>query len=108
MQTLLESFKAVLEKEREAEKIVIEAEKRAEKIKNEAQKKAETVYMDTYQETLAIAKRKSIEMKEQAKKDAESEAQIFIKRAEKLKKTILASANQKFGEAVDFILHEIL
>ena len=108
MQTLLDSFKAVLEKEREAEKIVMDAEKKAEKIRQEAQKKAEMVYINTYQETLNIAKRKSVEMKEQAKKDAESEAQIFIKRAEKLKKRILASAEQNFGEAVDSILREIL
>jgi F0F1-type ATP synthase membrane subunit b/b' len=105
---LLESFKAVLEMERKAEELVIAAKKKAEKIKNDAQEKAETVYMCTYQKTLAEAKRKAIEMKEQAIKDAESEAQIFIKRAEKLKKKILASAKQKFGEAVDSILDEIL
>jgi len=108
VQILLESFKAVLEQEREAEKIVMEAEKKAEKIRNEAKKKAEKVYMETYQETLAIAKRKSIKMKEQAKKDAEFEAQIFIKRAENLKKTLHTSAKQKFAEAVDSVLQEIL
>jgi F0F1-type ATP synthase membrane subunit b/b' len=47
-------------------------------------------------------------MKEQAKKEAESEAQVFIKRAEKLKKTLLASAKQKFAEAVDSVIQEIL
>jgi len=105
---LLESFKAVLEKEREAEKIILEAKEQAEKIKKNAQEKAEAVYMETYQETIAEARRKSIEIKEQAKKGAESEAQIFIKRAEKLKKKILVGAEQKFSEAVNSILHEIL
>jgi F0F1-type ATP synthase membrane subunit b/b' len=105
---LLESFKAVLEMERKAEELVIAAKKKAEKIRNEAQKKAETVYIDTYQETLNEAKRKANEMKAQAINDAESEAQIFIKKAEKLKKKILASAKQKFDEAVGSILDEIL
>jgi vacuolar-type H+-ATPase subunit H len=105
---LLESFKAVLEKERESEKLILEAEERAEKIKKNAQEKAEVVYRETYQETIAEAKSKSIEMKERAKKDAESEAQIFIKRAEKLKNKILVGAEQKFSEAVNSILHEIL
>lgn len=105
---MLESFKAVLEKERDAEKLILEAEEQAEKIKKNAQERAEAVYWETYQETIAEAERKSIEMKERAKTDAESEAQIFIKRAEKLKKKILVSAEQKFGEAVNSILHEIL
>jgi vacuolar-type H+-ATPase subunit H len=105
---LLESFKAVLETERDAERLIREAEEQAEKIKKSAQERAEAVYRETCQETIAEAKRKSIEIKEQAKTDAESEAQIFIKRAEKLKKKILASAEQKFGEAVNSILHEIL
>jgi len=105
---LLESFKAVLEKEREAEKIIKEAKEQAEKIRKNAQEKAEAVYRETYQNTIAEAKRKSIEIKEQAKKIAESEAQIFIKRAEKLKKKILVSADQKLSEAVDSILNEIL
>ena len=97
-----------MEKEREAEKIILEAKEQAEKIKKNAQEKAEAVYRETYQDTIAETERKSIEIKEQAKKDAESEAQIFIKRAEKLKKKILVSAEQKFSEAVNSILHEIL
>jgi len=105
---LLESFKAVLETEREAEKIIQEAKEQAEKIRKNAQEKAETVYKETYQNVIAEARCKSIEIKEQAKKDSESEAQIFIKRAEKLKKKILVNAEQKFSEAVDFILNEIL
>jgi F0F1-type ATP synthase membrane subunit b/b' len=108
VQTLLESFKAVLEKEREAEKILLEAREQAEKIRKSAQEKAEAVYKKTYRETVALAKRKSIEIKEQAKNDAESEAQIFVKRAEKLKKKILASAEQKFSSAVNSVLEEIL
>ena len=105
---MFESFKAVLEKERETEKLILEAEEQAEKIKKNAQERAEAVYEETYQETISEAKRKSIEMKEWAKNDAEAEAQVFVKRAEKLKKKILASAEQKFGEAVNSILHEIL
>jgi len=105
---LLESFKVVLEKEREAEKIIQKAEEKAEKIRKTAQEKAEAVYRETYQDTIAEAKRKSIEIKELAKKDAESETQIFVKRAEALKKKILVITEEKFGEAVDSILNEIL
>ena len=105
---MLESFKAVLETERDAEKLIHEAEEQAEKIKKTAHERAEAVYKEIYQETIAVAKRKSIEMKEQAKSEAESEAQIFIKHAEKLKKKILLKAEQKFGEAVNSILLEIL
>ena len=86
----------------------MDAREQAEIIKKRAQEKAEAVYKETYQKAIDDAKRKSIEMKEQAKNDAESEAQIFIKRAEKLKKKIRASAEQKISGAVDLILKEIL
>jgi vacuolar-type H+-ATPase subunit H len=105
---LLESFKAVLEKEREAEKVILEARLKAEKIRKTAQKKVEDVYRETHERIIAEARLTSIKIKEQAKKDAESEAQFFIKRAEKLKKKILASAEQQFHEAINSILHEIL
>ena len=105
---MLESFKVVLEKEREAEKLVLEAKEQAEKIKNSAQEKAETVYIEVYQETIDETKNKIIEMKAQAKMDAEFEAQVFIKNAEKQKKNLLAIAELKFNEAVNFILTEIL
>ena len=105
---MLESFKEVLEKEREAEKIIEQAKEQADKIRKNAQEKGETVYKETYQETIAEARRKTIEITEQAKEIAESEAQIFIKRAEKLKKKILASAEQNFCKAVDSILDQIL
>ena len=97
-----------MEKEREAEKIVLEAEDKAEKIKTSDQEKADIVFRETYQETISEAKRKSIKMKEQAKKEAESEAQIFITRAEKLEKKVTIDAQEKFEEAVDFILNAIL
>jgi vacuolar-type H+-ATPase subunit H len=104
---LLESFKVILEKEREAEKIIQKAKEQAEKIRKNAEEKAESVYRETYKETIVEAKRKSIELKERAKNDAESEAQIFVKRAETLKKKILISTEQKFDEAVNSILNEI-
>ena len=105
---MLESFKTVLDKEREAEKILLEAKEQAEKLKKEAQEKAEEVYRKTYQETIAQAKRKSIEIKEKARIDAERDAQIFLKRAEKQKKKILKDTEKKFSEAVNTVLHEIL
>jgi vacuolar-type H+-ATPase subunit H len=105
---LLESFKAVLEKEREAEKIIQQAKEQADKIIKNAQEMGEIVYRETYQNTIDGARRKSIAIKEQAKQIAESEAQIFIKRAEELKKKILINAEQKFCKAVDSILNEML
>ena len=108
MQTLLESFKAVLDNEREAEEIRLEARGQAKKIRKEAQEKAENVYGATYRETIAEAKRRSIEIKEQAKIDAESEMQIFIRQAEKQKKKIRIDAEKKFDEAVNATLNEIL
>lgn len=108
MQTLLDSFKAVLEKEREAEKIIEAAREKAEKIKNNAQEKADKVYAKTYQDTINEARSKSVEIKEQAKKNAVNKAQVFIKRAEKLKKKIKVCADHNFTEAVDSILNEIL
>ena len=105
---MLDSFKEVLEKEREAEKIILDAREQAEIIKKRAQEKAEAVYKETYQKAIDDAKRKSIKIKKYAKTDAESEAQIFVKRAEKLKKNILVGAEQKFSGAVDLILKEIL
>ena len=105
---MLDSFKAVLEKEREAEKIVNEARKKAQEIEAKAQEKAELVYKQTHQETINEAKRKAIETKEQAKKDAEAEAQVFIERAESLKKKLVKSAKKNFDEAVNTVLQEIL
>ena len=105
---MLKSFETVLEKEREAEEIILKAREQAEIIRKNAPEKAGAVYRKTYQETIAEARRKSVEIKEQAKKDAESEAQVFIKRAEKLKKKILVGAEQNFSEAVNSILQEML
>ena len=105
---MLDSFKEVLEKEREAEKIILDAREQADNIKKRAQEKAEVVYKQTYKKTIDEAKRKSLKIKEHAKTDAESEAQIFVKRAEKLKKKILVDAEQKFSGAVDLVLKEIL
>ena len=105
---MLDSFKAVLEKERIAEKIILEAKEQAEKIKINAQERAEAVYNQTYQDAITKAEHKSKSIKEQAKTEAESEAQIFIKRAEKQKKKITLNAEQKFDELVNSILQEIL
>ena len=108
MKNLFETFRAVLEKEREAEKIIQYAKEQANKIIKDAKEKAETVYRETYQDTIAEARRKSIETKQQAKEIAESEAQIFIKHAEKLKKKIRVNAEQKYREALDLVINEIL
>ena len=105
---MLDSFKAVLETERKAEKIIAAAREHAEKIRNNAQEKAEKVYSKTYQDAIDEAKRKSIEIKEKAKKDAVNEAQVFIKRAKKLKKGLMICAEENFSEAVESILKEIL
>lgn len=106
--TLLDSFKAVLETERKAEKIINSARIQSEKIRNSIQEKAEKAYSKTYQDTIDEARRKSVEIKEQAKKNAVTEAQVFIKQAKKLKKKIVACAEENFSEAVDSILNEIL
>ncbi len=105
---MLESFKAVLYKEREAEKLRLEAREQAKKIKEEAQKKVAEVYREIYQETIAQAKHKSIEIREQAKIDAESEMQTFINQSEKQKKKIRRDSGKKFELAVDAVLNEIL
>jgi vacuolar-type H+-ATPase subunit H len=97
-----------LEKEREAEKIIKDARNQAEQIKLNAQKEAEEVSKKTYQKTIDDAKQKSVEIKEKARNDAEAEAQIFLKRAEKMKKKIRNLGEQKFDEAVDSVLHEIM
>ena len=105
---LLDSFKAVLEKEREAEKIVIEARKKAKTIETAAQEQAGSVYKETYEKAINEAKQKAAEIKEQAKKEAETEAQIFVKNSEKLKKELTTSAEQNFGEAVERVLQQLL
>ena len=105
---MLESFKAVLANEREADKIRLKAREQAGKIEKEAQEKAEEVYRKTYQETIAEAKRRSIEIKEQAKIDAESKAQIFLGRAKQQKEKTRIAAGKKFDEAVNAALNEIL
>lgn len=105
---LLDSFKAVLEKEREAEDIVNAARKKAQKIEAEAQQKAELAYKNAYQETISKAKREAIILKERAKKDAESDAQVFIRNSKKMKNKLVVSAKKNFDEAVDSVLKQIL
>ena len=105
---LLDSFKAVLETERKAEKIIEKAREHAEKIRNSAQEKAEKVYSKTYQDTIDQARRKSVEIKEQAKKDATDKAQVFVERAEKQKNELWVCADKNFAKAVDYILKEIM
>lgn len=105
---MLETFKTVLDKEKEAEKIRLEAREHAKKIEMEAQEKAMEVYRDTYQEIIAKVKRKTIEIKKQARIEAESELQTFIKQAEKQKDEIRIKALKKFDDAVDAVLNLIL
>ncbi|MDG6222766.1 MAG: hypothetical protein IAX21_04920 [Candidatus Bathyarchaeota archaeon] len=105
---MLDSFKEVLEKEREAERVVIVARKEAKKIETDAQEKAELVYRQTFQETINEARRHAIETKERAEKEAEAESQVFMKRAEVLKTRIKVSGQQNFNEAVDEVLNEFL
>jgi vacuolar-type H+-ATPase subunit H len=105
---LLKSFKTVLDEERAAEKLLMEAKEQADKLKREAKEKAEEIYRKTYQKAIDQAKRKTIEIKEQARVDAERDAQIFLKRAEKQKKKILEDTEEKFSEAVNAVLDEIL
>jgi len=105
---LLDSFKAVLEKEREAENIVVVARKKAKKIETDAQEKAELVYRQTFQETINDAKRQAIETKKRAEKKAKADALVFVKNAEALKKSIEVSAQQNFNEAIEEVLNEFL
>ena len=91
-----------------AEKLLLEAKTKADKMKKEAKETAEEIYRKTYQENIDQAKRKTIEIKEQARMDAERDAQVFLKRAEKQKKKILKDTEEKFSEAVNAVLHEIL
>ena len=91
-----------------AEKIIIEAKEKAEALLIEAKEKSEEVYKKTYQEAIARARKKSIKIKDQAKVDSESEAQIFLERAKIQKEKTRIEAEKKFDIAVKTILHEIL
>ena len=77
-------------------------------IETAAQEKADSVYKETYEKAINEAKQKAVEIKEQAKNEAETEAQIFIKNSETLKKELTASAEQNFGEAVERVLQQLL
>ena len=105
---LLESFKTVIEKEKEAEKIILDAKAQAERLRKQAQKKGEEIYGEIFRGAIAQAKHRSIEIKEQARIDAERDAQIYLKRAEREKKQISKDTEEKFGEAVNTVLIEIL
>ena len=105
---MLDSFKMVLEKKMQAKKIMIEAKEKAEALLTEAQEEAEEVYKKTYQETIAQAKEKSIEIKDRAKMEAESEGQIFLERSKKQKEKIRMDTEKKFDNAVKTTLNEIL
>ena len=98
----------VLEKEMQAKQIMIEAKEKADTILREAQEKSEEVYRKTYQKAIARAKEESIKIKDQAKVDSESEAQIFLEHAKKQKEKTRIEAEKKFDIAVKTILHEIL
>ncbi|MBT8172428.1 hypothetical protein KJN74_06120 [Candidatus Bathyarchaeota archaeon] len=105
---MLKSFKTLLEKEREAEQIIFNSKEQAELLVKKAQEKAGLAYKKTYDETINLAKQKSTEIKDKPKKDAESNAQLFIEDAEKLKKKLSVFAKKRSKEAIDNILQEIL
>lgn len=105
---MFESFKTVLEKEREAEQIIFDTKEQAELLIKKAQEKSELVYKKTYNKTIDKAKQKARKIKEKAKKDGESNAQVFIEKAENLKKKFSISAKKRFNEATNKILQEIL
>ena len=92
----------------EAEKIQQEAKEQAEKLKNDAMETAEEIYKKTYREIIDQTMNESIRIKEKAKIDAELEAQIFLKRAKKQKIKISKEIEQRFIEAVNVVLGEIL
>ena len=108
MYSLFESFKTLLEKEREADRIIVDAKEQAELLVKKAQEKAGLAHKRTYDKTINLAKQKSTSIKDKAKKDAQSNAQLFIENAEKTKKKLLVFAKKRSQKATDHILQEIL
>lgn len=108
MTALLEALKIIMEGESEAKKILEAANIQAEEIKRKAEEKAEEVYKEAYEETIAEAERRSMEMKKRARDDAELEAQSILHHAEEQIKEIQVIARKKFDEAVNAILGEIM
>jgi len=87
--------------------MIDEATLEAEKIMSEADEKLVETYNKAYEETLAEAGRRALELKNKAKEDAERDAERIISKAEEQKGKIQAKARENFEEAVNVILGEI-
>lgn len=100
----------IIEKEREAGKILEEAKVQADRIKQETQEKAEEVFNKAYEQIIAEAKLKSIELQKKAKeaRARAHEADAILRRAEEQIKEIQMRAKKKFEEAVNVALGEII
>lgn len=105
---MLEVFEKIKDAEKEAQRIIDEANSQAEKIRIETERKVEDVYRSVYNETVAEARRKSLELEKKAKEKAEVEGESFLRNAEKQVKEVRTRAEKRFEEAVDTVLNEIL
>lgn len=108
MLALHEILKKILEGESEGRKILEDANDQTEKIKREGQEKAEAIYKKAYEEAIADGERKSMDIKKNARKDAELEAESILHRAEEQIKEIQVKARKNFDAAVNTILDEII
>ena len=105
---LLEILKIVRDAESEARKILDEAKVEAERISRVAKTKADEVYSKVYEQAVAGARRRSVELQEKRRNEAEREAEVFLRHAQEQIEQIRIKAEERFDEAVDAILNEIV
>jgi vacuolar-type H+-ATPase subunit H len=93
--------------EKEAKEIQDKAKIQAEKIKQETEEKLDEIYRTAYNEAIAIAEQRVLEMIEKAKKRADRDAQKLLVTAENQIKEIKEETQNKMLFAIDFVLEKI-
>ena len=105
---LLEILKMITSAEREAGKILDEANIQCQMIRRKAERKAEEIYKRAYEEAVAETRRKCIQLQKRGMDEAEREAEILLRKAEEQRNEIRTRSEEKFDEAVNTVLNEIL
>jgi F0F1-type ATP synthase membrane subunit b/b' len=105
---LLEDFELIHVAESLAEEILDEAKLRVEAIRKETVNEQGQAYGAAYDAEITAAKRNAEENVEQARTDAEKEANLFLRRAEEQVTAVKETARMNFETAVNAVIAEII
>jgi len=109
---MTEDFTAILMKLREVEDdvraLIEEAQDRANKILEEAQSSSYKIFREAYLAEVRRIEEEASKIIEDARIEAEREASTILKESEELLEGLKRRARERFEEAVELVLKEIM